>query len=132
MKHKLIMENWRKFTNEANEITPEEAATLPELEQEREIAVTQLVSNFISANYNYVMSDGPLQDDKLYAVISAKMELDKLQGEEKEFSSALITINRDRYGRDAGKPQPKSFAPTTTDKKSKSPLGPEDIDIDAF
>jgi len=97
MKHKLIMENWRKFQkiNEAREITPEEASTLPELEQERKIAVTQLVSNFITANYNYVMSDGPLQDDKLYAVISAKMELDKLQGEEKEFSAALITINRD-------------------------------------
>ena len=126
---KLIMENWRKFQkiNEAREITPEEASTLPELEQERKIAVTQLVSNFITANYNYVMSDGPLQDDKLYAVISAKMELDKLQGEEKEFSAALITINRDRYGRDAGKPQPKSFAPTTPKETS---LGPGDIDLD--
>ena len=128
------MENWRKFQkmNEAYEITPEEANTLPELEQEREIAVTQLVSNFIRANYNYVMSTGSLEDDKLYAVIAAKMELDKLQGEEKEFSIGLITINRDRYGRDAGKPQPKSFGPTTTDNGSKSPLGPEDIDIDAF
>ena len=71
---KLIMENWRKFKNlqESQSLTPDELERLPELGREETGSIVTMVHDFLRAQYNYVTSDGPLEDDELAKVIVAK------------------------------------------------------------
>ncbi len=106
MKHKLIMENWRKFKNlqESQALTPDELSQLPELEPEEESSIITMVHDFLRAQYNYVMSDGPLEDDELAKVIVAKNKLGELEGDSKKFANNLLAINIERFGDKAGGP----------------------------
>jgi len=104
MKHKLIMENWKKFLKEAEE--PHFASDLPELgSQEEEQSVIALCHRLLSSGFDYMNSSGSNQDDALQRLIQAKVELDQLQGTAKEFADKLIDINKDKFGSLAGAAQ---------------------------
>jgi len=131
---KLIMENWRKFKNlqESQALTPDEQSRLPELGREEQFSVIRMVHDFLRAQHDYVMSDGPLEDDKLAKVIMAKNKLGELEGESKLYANELIAINVERFGDKAGAPASALEKEPEADEREGSPLGPNDIDIDAF
>ena len=148
MKHKLIMENWKRFLKEEDE--SHWASDLPTLDpQEDEQPIIDLVRQALIAGFNYLNATGSDQDDALQRVIQTKVELDQLQGTAKEFADKLIAINKDKFGTLAGAPQ--SFAAEEAEGRAapaKNPhpvagqqwrakfgnretsLGPGDIDLD--
>ena len=108
MKHKLIMENWKKFLNEANEAS--------------EIDVKGIVSRYVEAELRYRMSSGEGQDDAIAELIEAKAALDNIPPERAQEADDIAFEMAQRIKKDED-----SYIAATS--KPWTPA-PGDIDLD--